>query len=235
MKKIFLTTALFCFAIITTCFAQRDVVSEERSVGSFDKINSCCGIDVYITEGTLSTLKVETNYEEMLDEIITRVKDDELEISLKRNNRKGMRNLKMKVYVSATGLKLIDASSGSDIYSTNQLNTDNIELSASSGADITLDLKADNINCKATSGSDIKLKGTAQFAKLRANSGADIKMRDMTVARADAKASSGSDIVLYVTDELDANASSGADITYYGNPKNVNKRASSRGDITRKN
>ncbi|WP_280748752.1 head GIN domain-containing protein [Parabacteroides sp. PF5-9] len=205
--------------------------NESRTVGSFNQIDVCCGIQVFITEGSSNKIRVETNDEEMLKQIVTEAKNNRLKIGFESSFGKRPRNLKVNVYMEAKGLREIEASSGSDVQSQTRLIADEIALSSSSGSDIRIELEANKLSCRSSSGSDIKLSGKALFATVHASSGSDIHMRDMEVESVEASASSGSDISLYVTKELEAKASSGADIQYKGNPGTVNRKVSSGGSV----
>ncbi|MDO9040398.1 MAG: DUF2807 domain-containing protein, partial [Bacteroidota bacterium] len=54
---------------------------------------------------------------------------------------------------------------------------------------------------------------------------------ELQTRKCTASVSSGSDIRVYVTDELNANASSGGDIIYSGNPARKDINESSGGDV----
>lgn len=230
MNAKMITTLLLLFVINTLSYGQNK--SENRSVGSFNAISVCCGIDLYITEGSSSEITVETNFPEYLSRILTEVKGKELKISFDGNIiNKRPNTMWMKVAVSANNLTAIKASSGADVYSTTPLSAHDIKLTASSGADIKIELNAQNLECSSSSGSDIKLTGKAVSALVKASSGSDIDMRNMILKKAEASASSGSDILLNVTEELKAKASSGGDVKYKGNPKTVDKKKSSGGGV----
>lgn len=223
---------LLLLTICTISYAQSGSYSENRTVGSFDAISVCCGIDVYITEGVSSTIKVESNDEEYLSRIKTEVKKGELKISF--NNKdifKRPNNLRLKVYVSAKNLTGIKGTSGSDIVSTTPLSAKDIKVSASSGSDIKLELNATNLECSASSGSDIKISGTASYALVKASSGSDINMKEMTVRTVEASATAGSDVSVTATDAINARANSGGDVTFRGNPATINKKKSTGGDV----
>jgi len=236
MRRIFSLVILIAFGF-TVSHAQGGYYTEERSVGSFNKIDACCGIDVFITEGTSTTVRVEINDQEYMSRVITETIRDELRIAFdnKLLGSKRPNNLKIKVYITASNLTRIKASSGSDVRSEGQLNAQDIELSSSSGSDLILDLKAVNIKGESSSGSDLKLKGKATYADLSSTSGSDIDAKDMTISRVDAASSTGSDIKVTVVDEINAKASTGADVIYYGNPKTVNNRKSTGGSIKHRN
>jgi len=232
MKKLHIILVLCCL-ITTSIYAQN--VTQERNINSFSGIKVCCGIDLYLSEGTSSILKITAN-PDVIDRVLTEVKGGVLNVSVKNDPDRRFNNNQggIKVYVSANNLNLIEASSGSDIKGQTKINAKEIKLSASSSGDITLDLYATHIIGNASSGSDIKVTGSATSAKLSASSGSDIKMKGMSVLIADVKASSGSDIEITVKEEINAKASSGSDIEYYGNPTRVNVSSSSGGSIKRK-
>lgn len=233
MKKKAFTLLLLLSVIHTLCYAQNGNYSENRSVGSFNGIDACCGVDVYISEGNSSTVKVETNYEEYLSLIKTKVKKGELKISfnIKDMATKKPNNMWIKVYITASNLTTIHASSGSDIMGSTPLLAKDIKISASSGSDIKLELTTTTLECSSSSGSDIKISGKASYASLKASTGSDINLRGMTIGTVDASASAGSDIVVNVVDAINAKASGGADVTFRGNPTSIKKRKMFGGDV----
>lgn len=224
--------ALFLSLVCAVCYAQDGSFTENRSVGSFDRISSCCGVDVYISEGYSSTLTVETNFEEHLPDIKTEVKKGELKISFRTKSFfKRPNNLRVKVTLAAHNLTAINVSSGSEIFSTTPLTARDIRISANSGAEVKMELKANHIECSASSGSGIKLTGEASSAAVKASSGSGINMGGMIIKSVKASSSTGSDIVVNVTDEINAKASTGGNVKYKGNPSRVDKKKGTGGSV----
>lgn len=209
--------------------------NETRNVKNFRAIKVSSGIDLYIRMGDRESLKIEADAD-VMDDIITEVKDGTLRIYMKRRNSlfNWSFNESEKVFVTVKNLEEIEASSGSDVESENTLEGDNLEIKASSGSDVKLDVYYKTVSLKASSGSDARISGKAKTFIAEASSGSDIKANGLKVAIAKLKASSGSDINVTVTDELYARASSGSDINYYGNPGIKNTDTSSGGDVNRK-
>ena len=229
MKK-FLIIAVVFSLLSSVSYAQKEAYTENREIGKFNAISSSTSIDVYITEGSSSTIKVEANRQELLSRIKTEVRGNELKISFDgRGNN--FSNTKMKVYVTAKNLTAIKTSSSADIHSIGELNAKDIDLVASSSGDIKLHLNAENITCDASSSGDIELKGKAYSVKVNASSSGDVDMKNLIVKVAEVSASSSADVDIHVTETLKARASSSADIKYWGNPKNVDKHQSSSGTI----
>ena len=233
VKSLIILILVAVVGINTTAFAGTSDKTEKRNVKNFNGIKVSTGIDLYITMGNAEEVKIVAD-DDIIDDIVTEVKDGTLHIYLEKNNwfNWGRFNETRKAYVTVTQLGLIDASSGSDVRSENTLKGDELDIEASSGSDIYLDLIYKNVSLKTSSGSDAKITGKAKYFSASASSGSDIVARDFETEKCQVKASSGSDATVNVSDELVAKASSGADIRYYGNPRSKDTNESSGGDIS---
>lgn len=203
---------------------------ERELTEDFDEIVISRGLDVYLTQDETLHLAVEAD-ENLHDIIMTKVENNVLKIYAEQNINYAS---SQKVMVSFKDVSRITSSSGSDVYSTNTFNLNDVELETSSGSDMELEINADVVECSASSGSDLRLSGSANKLYAKASSGSDIKAGNLTVKTSEAKASSGADIVVNASEELVAKASSGGDIKYYGNPEKVSKSDGVSGNV-RKN
>jgi hypothetical protein len=207
-----------------------DVNIENRTMNQpFTAIKATEGLDVYLTQSDTESIRVEAD-ENLQDIIVTEVIDGVLKIHTKQNIG---RCTSKKVMVSFRDISSIISTSGSDVYSTNTITTETLELESTSGSDMKLDVNTTTLNCKSTSGSDLKLSGKTIKLIAEATSGSDIKAEDLIAESSQVKATSGAGITVNTTKELTANATSGADIKYLGNPEVVNKNNSSSGSIKR--
>jgi hypothetical protein len=205
-----------------------NVETVERFISAdFNEIKVSRGLDVYLTQSDEVSVHVEAD-ENLHDIIITEVENGILRISTDENINFSK---SQKVMISFKDIKKITATSGSDVYSTNTIVADNLELTTTSGSDMELDINVKVADCKSTSGSDLKLSGTATKLFANATSGSDIKAGDLKAKVSEAKATSGADITINTTDELYAKATSGGDIKYYGNPDKITKKDGVSGSI----
>ena len=206
-----------------------NVVTKERMLdGDFNEIKVSNGLDVYLTQDTNESLSIHAD-ENLHDIIMTSVENNVLSIYTTENiNYAASR----KVMVSFDNISKIKATSGSDVYSTNTIKTDAIELSTTSGSDMELEIEVTSVTCDASSGSDLKLSGTADYLVAEASSGSDIKAGNLITKTSDVRASSGADITVNATKELVAKSDSGGDVKYYGKPEKVEKNDSTSGSIT---
>lgn len=207
-----------------------NIVREQRHVGmDFDKISSSAGTDVYITQGNINEIIVETD-ENLVGYIDTNISNGELSISTSHSMGRATR---IKIYVTFIEVNSLRASSGSEINGQSLIKSEELSLRASSGAEIAVEVLARNLDVKCSSGSQIDLKGRATSFSGKASSGSGISAKKLEVISAIAQASSGADIKIAVKENLDAKASSGGSIRYSGNPQILNANKSSSGSVKR--
>lgn len=230
---------LFVTTLLTSCGidmfnrvnGNRNVITKSRKANDdFKGIKVSTGIDLYITQGNRNKITVEAD-ENLHDIIITEVEDGVLKVYSEKNIWKAKAR---KVHVTVKELNLLKATSGSDVYSKGTIETDEISITSTSGADIRITVDAISVETKSTSGSDIKIAGKAINHASSATSGSSIDAYDLESKNVIAKATSGADINVYASEKLDASATSGGDIDFKGNPKKINKRSSSGGDVSKR-
>lgn len=204
------------------------ITTQERTINEpFTTIKATEGLDVYLTQNDTKTISVEAD-ENLHDLILTEVEDGILKIHTKEIIGKASSK---KVNVSFKDISSIISTSGSDVYSTNTIMVENLELKSTSGSDMKLDVNTVFLNCKSTSGSDMRLSGKTSKLTAEATSGSNIKAANLIAESSIVKATSGANLTVNTSKELTARATSGGNINYYGNPEKVNKSNSSSGSI----
>jgi len=247
---LFITT----LALSMICEAQ---VSENRTVSDFTAIHSSTGVNVYYTQSSTKSVRVEVDSQEKLKRIKTEVSGGKLKISVKpTKGRWGEDDTfkTLKVYVSAPDVKVFKADSGSKITLENGVISDSkidievssgshisgnltakqIEIEVSSGSIFKGDVKTNSLNVEINSGSNVALSGTADNLELEVSSASNFTGKDFTVKTADIEANTASNVTLSVTEKIKASADSLAKINYYGNPKKADKKSSSLGEVNEK-
>lgn len=205
-----------------------NVIEENRPItNSFNEIIASEGLQVYLTQSDVASITVEAD-ENLQDLIITEVIDNVLKIHTKQNIGKASSK---KVLVSFNDVTKISSMSGSDVFSTNTINAENLELNTSSGSDMEILVNTKKLNCNSSSGSDLHITGETDWLIVEASSGSDIKAAKLNAKSSQVKASSGADITVNTSEQLTAKASSGGDIKYYGNPEKIEKSDNVSGSI----
>lgn len=206
------------------------VTEEVRQVGEFDQIQVSRGMNVYVMQG--SPAKVVVIADNNLHEVIeTKVEGGVLKVYVNENVRWAKEK---KVMVTVEKLSGVQASSGSNAWSQNQIMSENLELKASSGANLSMDVNAKYLKADCSSGANIKLSGLAKESDLETSSGANLKGEELKAENCKMRASSGGNVSSTVNGRLEAHASSGGNVVYYGEPTETDVNTSSGGNIHKK-
>jgi len=207
-----------------------NVTEEVRQVAEFDQIHVSRGMNVYVSQG--SPAKVVVIADNNLHEVIeTKVEGGILKVYVNENIRWAKEK---KVMVTVEKLTGLETSSGSNAWSQNQIMSENLEMKASSGANITMDVNAKYLKADCSSGANIKISGLAKDADLETSSGANLKGEELKAENCKMKASSGGNVSSTVNGRLEAKASSGGNVVYYGEPTETDVNTSSGGNIHKK-
>jgi hypothetical protein len=227
MKVLILVGSLISFAVV----GQQ---SEVRNVGSFKGVKAGEAISVYLKKGDKESVKVEVKGTD-LSNVITEVTDGYLKIHMQNEKRWRDHDQSVKVYVQYVSLSKISASSASNVFSEGVINSDVIEIHASSAANVELNVSATDIKVGVSSAGEVILEGKTKSIDAEASSAGVVNAYNLTAETADARASSAGTIKLSVSNGLNARAGSGGSIRYRGNPMKTNTNSSSGGSVTRSN
>jgi len=238
MNRIFLAAALFII-LFTSCHiitgkrihGNGVVKSETRSVGSFNSVDVSGGIDVYVKQDSVASVRVETDAN-LLEYIHIIVEDGELEIKEERGfdlqSTKGV-----KVYVSGPSFKHFEASGACSIYSENKISSSNdISLSATGASRITMELHAPNVKAELTGASHIRLTGETKTFSGDGSGASGIKCFELMTEEANVEVSGASHAEVFASIKLDLHASGASSVTYKGNAA-VTKEASGASSVSK--
>ncbi|WP_144283704.1 DUF4252 domain-containing protein [Chryseobacterium echinoideorum] len=210
---------------------------ENRNVGEFSKIDVSMGINVNYKQENTTSIKVLADADK-LQYVITKNENGVLKIYI---DNKGIRNLRFKnltVNVSSPKMNSVETSSGASFTAVNTVRENNLNVNASSGSTIKGKFDADIANFDVNSGSNVKadltaqklvlknssgassaFEGVAKTAIIDLSSGASCKANGFIINTAEAEATSGASLSLYVKDKLKVRASSGGSVRLKGNPE----------------
>jgi hypothetical protein len=204
-----------------------NVVKKERKTDSFTGVKVSSGIDVYLRQGNNETVIVEAD-ENLHEYILTEVHGGVLNVYSEYNIRDAERK---RVYVTMKDIKSVRTTSAGDVIGEGPVNSEKLELSASSAGDIKLEVHAKTIDLDISSSGDMTLTGETDLLRADLSSAGDLNAYDLKSREADISVSSAGDADIYVSERITARASSAGDINYKGDPKYVDAHASSAGGI----
>ena len=136
-----------------------------------------------------------------------------------------------EILIYSRYLRRADISSHSTFETKDSLITPEFSVDATSNSEVRIMGRFDHLSANASSRSNLYLSGYATYLNANVNSAADMFAYELTAKTADVVASSAADARVRVSDEARFNASSAADIIYKGEPKILDSRSSSLGDV----
>lgn len=219
----------------------KKIIKRNYDTGNFTGIDVAQGIIVHYTQKSGKPSVTVKGPDNIVALVNIGVSDSTIGIRYKNNVNISYTSCDesqyVHVYLTSSGLKELDASSGASISVTGSLDVKGgFSIDVSSGANINLaTLNAKDVDFNASSGSSIVISSMkAKEVDLRSSSGANIKVNSLTAATLAVRASSGSDIKLASgsADYANYNASSSATISAGGlAAKRGSANASSSGTI----
>ncbi|WP_125722638.1 head GIN domain-containing protein [Flavobacterium ustbae] len=208
-----------------------NVTTEKRTVqGDFQNISVSNAIDLVIEQSDVKEITVEAD-DNLQKEIITKVENGTLIIECQYSSFRNITS--KKVTVKMPVVHKIEASSASTVETNGTIQGEDITLDVSSAASMEVNIESDRISIDAGSGSSVNIIGKALSLTTSVSSGGSIDAEKLMANEIHADASSGGTVSVHPILSLKADASSGGNINYSGNPKTVEKSASSGGSVNK--
>lgn len=192
--------------------------SEERPVAPFSKLVAQNGVDVYLTQSTRESLRVEVEGFD-LDDVVATVSEGELRLSNPAQSVfAALGGREARVYLGFVSLDTIQASGGSDIHGQGEIELEGLSVTASGGSDVDLEVRAQSLEFHLSGGSDLRLRGGARSLTVKASGGSDVSARAFDAERVGLSLSGGSDADVRASAAIEVDASGGSDVVIRGNP-----------------
>jgi hypothetical protein len=184
-----------------------NIISEDRDVPTFTKVEVALGVDVVINVG--KPQKVTLSFDDnLIDKIRTKVRGGTLEIDT-RNSFSTDGDCKIEISVqSLEGFSL----SGSGNIEIHDLSNKEFELEISGSGDVILD-------------------GKSQTVFFELSGSGNIDGRKLIAEEATVEVAGSGDVLVFASKYLEASIAGSGDIRYYGDPEDVNSDVAGSGRI----
>ena len=167
MKRNLIWISMIALFLITSCSlinglgfqtirGSGEIITESRNVSNFDRVEVCCGMELYLTQNGTETLQIEAD-DNILPEIETRVVDQKLEILYLDNNSINYQPTQpVRIYLTTTDIQAVSISGGG-ILDVESISSNSFELELSGGSNADIDrLEADSIHVNVSGGGDFQ-------------------------------------------------------------------------------
>ncbi len=196
---------------LTPVQAQDDV----RQLDAFKEITISGKLRVELVPGDSERAEIYSE-DHAPDDVNFKWRGDHLRISLVE----GLVKDTEPVYIRLTYRELtsVRASAGAQLKSDYVIKADELDIKASSGAQMTLEIDTKRVEVSASEGGQIELSGTTEEQDASASTGGQYDGHRLRSPRTYVRASTGGRTRVEATDFLDAVANTGGWVEYSGNP-----------------
>lgn len=185
------------------------MVTEDRDVAPFTRIEVAMGVDVEVTVGKPQSVKI-TFDDNIIERVRTRVRGRTLEI-----DSKGSISTHSDCRIEITVPELSGfALSGSGDIEIRNVSGDEFEIAISGSGDVYVDGKATQLSV------DVSGSGS-------------VDARELLAKEASVAVAGSGDVKVYAESKLEASIAGSGDVTYFGNPEHVDSDVAGSGSIHR--
>jgi hypothetical protein len=226
--------AAFAKSTTTTSLNANEIV--DRHLSGFNAVNIAGPYDVYITQGSAESVKVEAP-SDMMSKILTEVNGGVLKIYSRHEYWNwGFlwgHHTKIRVFVTIKDVNGIHISGSGDAYFKNGITAGALKLSVSGSGDMTGRLITKTLECNISGSGDMRLSGRADNSTVSVTGSGDFSARDLFTLNSSVRVAGSGDAKINASQRVDASVSGSGDIHYTGGAKSISSHKSGSGDISR--
>jgi hypothetical protein len=210
------------------------VVSEERSVGAFTKVDVSGRGTVILTQGDTPSLRIEAQ-RSILDRLETSVTGDTLRIG-QRSHWLGFDgpwgNDPTTYHLTVRDLRAVKLSGAVVVKGEGSFGAgaEEFVLECSGSSEVNLLVQAQSLRVDTSGSSDITLAGQADSAVFDSSGSTNVFARGLATRTASVECSGSSDIEVNASERLTVNASGSSTVSHIGNPL-VSANISGSGEV----
>ncbi|RPI87548.1 MAG: DUF2807 domain-containing protein [Chloroflexi bacterium] len=207
-----------------------NVVTETRDVKDFRAIEVDYPAQVLVKQGAKESVKIQAE-DNLLPGLTTRVRNEVLEISYKRQNGMYVNPTKIvKITVVVTDLADVEFTSAGELI-IEELETDTLDVSMSGAGNLELnDIQIKTLKVDLSGAGSMSASGTADDLDLTITGFGDFRGGDLHSKDAQVEISGAGSATVWADDNLVAEISGAGSVSYYGSPS-VRRQISGVGGV----
>ena len=209
--------------------------TEDRHLTGFHAVNVAGSFDVYITQGSTESVKVDAPAN-VIDRIITEVEGGILKIYTKNNNGFNFNwgnNKRMIVYVSIKEVNSVALTGSGDVFFKNGLKAPTLAIKLNGSGDVSGRVDVRNLETNLSGSGDITLTGRAETSQVSVVGSGDFTGQNLVTNSTTVKVAGSGDARVNATEKIDASVAGSGDVHYTGGATNVSSAKAGSGDISR--
>ncbi|OOQ58133.1 head GIN domain-containing protein [Mucilaginibacter pedocola] len=230
LKKLILAAVLV--AVNVVAFAKN--VTEDRHLTGFSAVNVAGSFDVYITQGSSESVKVDAP-SDIIGRIVTEVEGGTLKIYTKRDedNNWSWHDKKVVIYVALKDVNNITLRGSGDVFFKEGLKASSLQLKLVGSGDITGKLNVKNLDSSIQGSGDITISGSADTSLVSVAGSGDFTGQGLTTGTTQVMVRGSGDARVNASEKIDASVVGSGDVHYTGSPKTINTSKAGSGSVSR--
>lgn len=203
-----------------------------RTTSDYDGIKCAGSFDYILVAGTEGKITIEGE-ENLLEYIITEVKDNNLIIKTKKNvYLKPSLSKTIKVTIPFKDISMVALAGSGDLWNKDVINATDLTVALAGSGDVVLDIRATNAEGKVAGSGDLTLKGSTNKLEAKVAGSGDFHGFDLESNHTTVAVAGSGDAEVVCNESLKARVAGSGDIEYRGNPKTEDTKVSGSGSIS---
>jgi len=206
------------------------IITENRAVEAFDSVRIAGSANVFVTQDTKASLRVEAD-DNIMEKVRTTVDGNTLVIE---TDGGCFKNVKLNIYASMVDVKRLEITGSGAIENKSPIKTDSLDVVITGAGDAKLNANAKTVNAELKGSGDITLYGKAETLNLSKSGSGDIHASNFLAQKSFVTSSGSGDCEVNATEQLDLKNSGSGDIYYTSNPPQLNVSNTGSGKISKR-
>ncbi|MGC1206291.1 MAG: head GIN domain-containing protein [Flavobacteriaceae bacterium] len=208
-----------------------NVVTETRTTSDYDGIKCAGSMDFILVSGNEGKIILEGD-SNLLEYIITEVKDDNLIVKVKKGIHMDYKNKTIKITIPFKDISLVSLAGSGDLFNKDIIETDKLSVSLAGTGDIKLDIKTNFVKGAVAGSGDLTLSGNTDKLEAKIAGSGDFHGFGLQANDTEVAIAGSGDAKVVSNKNLSARVSGSGDIKYRGNPK-LDKKVAGSGSVTK--
>ncbi|NRA93872.1 MAG: DUF2807 domain-containing protein [Psychroserpens sp.] len=208
------------------------MTSITRNTSDYDGIKCAGSFDYILVSGTEGkiTLNGESN---LLDYIITEVKDNNLIIKVKNNvNLRPSTNKGIKITIPFKDIDEVSLAGSGDLWNEDVIKSDDLSVALAGSGDVVLDIQTTSVEGNVAGSGDLTLRGNTDNLEANVAGSGDFHGFKLQSNHTKVAVAGSGDAKVVSNESLYARVAGSGDIEYRGNPSKEDTKVSGSGSIS---
>ena len=203
-----------------------------RNTSDYDGIKCAGSFDYILVSGTEGNIKIEGE-ENLLEFIVTEVKDNNLVVKVKKNmNLRPSKNHPIKITIPFKDISSVSLAGSGDLYNKDRLSASNLKVSLAGSGDVVLMVDTKELKGSLAGSGDLTFKGNTDNLVAEVAGSGDFHAFELISKSTEVSVAGSGDAEVNCTESIKARVAGSGDIKYKGNPEKEDTKVAGSGSIT---